>query len=132
MNTKVVDCSALAAVVFAEPEAKAAAAHLVGAILHAPTLLPYELASAARRKAQKHPDHREAVGKALSAALMLPIFLHAVPGKEVWELALRTKLTTYDASYLWLALDLACELVTLDDKLQTAAAAPGAVRDQAG
>jgi predicted nucleic acid-binding protein len=38
----------------------------------------------------------------------------------VVELALRTGLTTYDASYLWLARDLAIELVTLDRQLAEA------------
>jgi predicted nucleic acid-binding protein len=124
MNTKVVDCSALAAVVFAEPEAREVAPRLDGAILHAPTLLPYELANAARNKTLRRPGEKEAIGSALSAALMLPIFLHAVPAKEVWELALRTNLTTYDASYLWLARHMQADLVTLDKEL-AAAATPG-------
>ena len=38
-----------------------------------------------------------------------------------WSWPMRTGLTTYDASYLWLARDLGVELVTLDRQLAEAA-----------
>jgi len=40
---------------------------------------------------------------------------------EVIDLALTTRLTTYDASYLWLARQLDADLVTLDTRLGRAA-----------
>lgn len=40
---------------------------------------------------------------------------------EVIELARETGLTSYDASYLWLALHLKGELITLNKKLMNAA-----------
>jgi predicted nucleic acid-binding protein len=40
----------------------------------------------------------------------------------VVEIALATRLTAYDASYLWLARELGAELVTLDGALERAAA----------
>jgi predicted nucleic acid-binding protein len=44
-----------------------------------------------------------------------------VDHKAVVDLALQTGLTTYDASYLWLAKDLGVVLVTLDRQLAAAA-----------
>jgi predicted nucleic acid-binding protein len=59
-----------------------------------------------------------------------PALLSALPGlaaetldvdqDAVVRLAVQTGLTTYDASYLWLANDLGIELVTLDRRLATA------------
>ena len=44
------DCSALAALIFEEPAGDEAATMLLDRALHAPTLLPYELASVATKK----------------------------------------------------------------------------------
>ena len=44
-----------------------------------------------------------------------------VDHQAVVNLALQTGLTPYDASYLWLARDLAIELITLDRRLAAAA-----------
>ena len=46
----VADCSVLAALLFAEPQAEDAATLLQQRAVHAPNLLPYELASVARKK----------------------------------------------------------------------------------
>ncbi len=48
----------------------------------------------------------------------------AVDHDAVVALALTTGLTTYDASYLWLARQLGAELVTLDRQLDAAAVKP--------
>ena len=50
MPVKVVDASALGALVFAEPEAEDMAGALSTAKLIAPTLMPYELASICLKK----------------------------------------------------------------------------------
>ena len=47
----------------------------------------------------------------------LAIQLLAVDHLEVIDLAARARLTTYDASYLWLARKTGGELVTLDKRL---------------
>ena len=50
-------------------------------------------------------------------ALQLPLTRVAVPGLEVLVLAMKTGLTAYDASYLWLAQSRDIELISLDRKL---------------
>jgi len=77
MPVKVIDASALAAVVFDEPDAD----RVIDAIDDSSLVPPYLLE---------------------------------------FELAIGTRLTTYDASYLWLARALRCELVTLDRRLSAA------------
>ena len=52
-----------------------------------------------------------------------PIQAHDVDSREVVLLAERMRLSAYDASYLWLARRLNCELVTLDTDLAAAAVA---------
>ena len=49
------------------------------------------------------------------------IELHAVRYIGVVQLALEKRLSTYDASYLWLARSMAIPLVTLDQRLRQAA-----------
>lgn len=51
----------------------------------------------------------------------MSIAQHDVQVLETIELARRTGLSAYDASYLWLARHLGAELVTLDAKLANAA-----------
>jgi predicted nucleic acid-binding protein len=55
--------------------------------------------------------------EAFSSLNALSIALERINLAEAIALAERTKLSFYDASYLWLALALDAELVTLDDKL---------------
>ncbi len=85
--------------------------------MYAPLLLAYELASIARRKAAAYPENLETLEQALTAALMLPIHWSDVNHLAVLRLALDTKLTTYDASYLYLAHALAIPLATFDRQL---------------
>jgi len=47
----------------------------------------------------------------------------AIDHDDVLDLAARTGLTAYDASYLWLARQLGADLVTLDRQLERAATA---------
>ncbi len=58
MRIKVVDASALAAILFGEPEAEAIAKTLVDARLVAPTLLTFELANVCVIKARRNPEQR--------------------------------------------------------------------------
>ena len=121
--TKVVDASALAALLFGEPEAEAVAVRLDGARLIAPSLLAFELANVCLVKCRRHSDHREALFAGLGLRSRLGVEEIAVDHASIVELALETGLTVYDASYLWLARRLGAELVTLDKALDAAARA---------
>jgi predicted nucleic acid-binding protein len=120
MGVKVVDASALGAMVFGEPDAPAVAKELTGSVLVAPHLLWFELASIALKKATLHSDRIEQIREAFRMAGRLAIELLAVDHLEVVDLAAKSRLTTYDASYLWLARKTGGELVTMDKRLRKA------------
>jgi predicted nucleic acid-binding protein len=122
MPVKVVDASALGALIFAEPEGPEMVARLMGATLTAPALLPFEMASICIRKAQRHPEQRDMLLAALDVFRRMEIPAVGVDVRDVVRLAEDTGLTAYDASYLWLARLLNAELVTLDPDLAEAAA----------
>jgi len=116
----VVDASAVGAIAFGEPEGPALAAHLEGETLLAPTLLDYEVASIAWKKARAHPESTAQIQAALDAASRLRIQRVPVPAVDLLRVARETKLTVYDAAYLWLARTRDAELVTLDRRLADA------------
>jgi predicted nucleic acid-binding protein len=118
---KVVDASALAALLFGEPEADAIAEQLADARLVAPSLLAFELANVCLIKARRHPELRQALMAAFRLRRRLGVEEAAVDLDEVLGVATEAGLTAYDASYLWLAEALGAELVTLDRALETAA-----------
>ena len=124
MAVKVVDASALAALLFGEPEAEAIAARLDGARLVAPSLLGFELANVCLIKARRHPEQREALTAAFRLRTRLGVKEAPVDHDGTLEVAAATDLTAYDAGYLWLARQLGAELVTLDRQLAEAAALP--------
>jgi predicted nucleic acid-binding protein len=113
----VVDASALGAVAFDEPEGPEIEAHLQGETLVAPALIDLELISIALKKVRRGEAPLIKVAALLAVALRLPIEKVTVPGDEVFALAERTGLSSYDASYLWLARSRDIELVTLDRQL---------------
>lgn len=121
MTVKVIDASALAALAFGEPEGLALRAELSGGRYLAPTLLPFELSSVAWKKIRREPEREAHWLACLRNALALPIRLVALPPDAVVQLALRTRLTTYDAAYLYLARRLSIPLITLDVRLRAAA-----------
>ena len=121
MPVKVVDASAIGALVFGEPEAEKVSATLSGATLVAPALLPFETANIAVKKIRRHPEQRAALLAAHALVDRLPVDLVAVDSAAVVGVAEETGLTAYDASYLWLARELRSELVTLDAALHAAA-----------
>jgi predicted nucleic acid-binding protein len=124
-GAKVVDASALAALVFSEPEADSVAGRLEGVRLVPPSLLGYELANVCLVKMRRSPGQREALRTAYGLAQRLRIETFAVDHADVLELAEATGLTAYDASYLWVARRLGAELVTLDRELAAAIPQPG-------
>ena len=124
MAAKVVDASALAALVFGEEEAEMVAQRLQGAELAAPSLLPFELTNVCCKKRRAHPEHAEAFLEGLRLSSRMGIHLVGVDNEGVLSLAEASGLTSYDASYLWLSRRLGGELVTLDHTLERAARDP--------
>jgi predicted nucleic acid-binding protein len=121
MPVRVVDASALGALVFGEPKAEEIAKRLGDSPLAAPALIWFELASICLRKIKAHPAQRDQILTAFLMAGKLAIKIVEVDHWAVVNLADETGLTTYDASYLWLARHLTGELITLDGKMQRAA-----------
>ena len=121
-DVKVVDTSALAAILFGEPEAEAVVARIGEARLVAPTLLAFELANVCLVKCRRHPGQREKLLSAFDLRDRFAIEETAVDHAEALALAEAVSLTVYDASYLWLARRLGIPLVTLDKALERAAA----------
>jgi len=120
MPVKVVDASAIAALLFGEPDGEAIAARLSDARLVAPTLLSFELANVYLTKSRRYPDKRAALTAAFRLRHRLGVEEVNVDQDGALELAIATDLTSYDASYLWLARRLGAELVTLDRQLAKA------------
>jgi predicted nucleic acid-binding protein len=116
----VVDCSVLAALLWAEPAAGDAAALLAGKALHAPALLSYELANVARSKCRSGVP-AEAARAGLQALADQRVVLHDTPALDNFDLAQSLGLSAYDAAYVWLAAALKAPLVTFDQRLAEAA-----------
>lgn len=123
MPVKVVDASAVAALLFGEPDAEAIAKRLGDARLVAPALLSFELANVCLLKTRRHPDQELALIAAFGLRVRLGIEEIAIDHERALKLAATTGLTAYDASYLWLAQELDADLVTLDRQLAKAAVA---------
>jgi predicted nucleic acid-binding protein len=114
MPVIVVDASALGALVFGEPRAEEISARLSGAQMVAPALLWFELASICMKKINAHPQLLNHLFDAFLLALHLPIEVIEVDQEQTVKIAIQTGLTTYDASYVWLAREVNGELITLD------------------
>ena len=117
----VVDCSVLSALLFEEPARDEALRCLSGKTLHAPSLLDHEIVSVALKK-RKSGWPAESIDLALADYAVHSIELHRTADVVAqYSLAIRYKLSAYDAAYLWLAAELRAPLVTFDEKLATAA-----------
>jgi len=121
MPVRIVDASALGALVFGEPKAEEIARVLGESPLAAPALIWFELASVCLRKIKAHPAQKDQILRAFRLAGKLSIQIIEVDHGAIVNLADETGLTTYHASYLWLARHLQGEVVTLDRKMQRAA-----------
>lgn len=118
--TKVIDASALAAVLFAEASDHLVAARLLDCDLVAPVLLDFELVNVCVSKMRRAPADRDKLLAGYRMRQTLMIETMNVDHAEVLALAQHTGLTGYDASYLHLARMLEVELVTLDRQLADA------------
>src|SRR2546423_15280143 len=122
MPDKVVDASALAALIFGEPDAQIVEARLAGYRLVAPTLLPFEMSSVCLKKLRSNPAERDAILARFAKLPTFPVELYPVDPAATVEAAELLSLSVYDASYLLLARQMQAELVTLDAELAGAAA----------
>jgi predicted nucleic acid-binding protein len=118
---KIVDASAVAAILFEEPERDDVVGRLAGLELHAPFLLAHEIASVCTKKARQNAQNEIRYLRAAEYLDRLNIQFHEIDVRAVAELALRHKLSANDASYLWLARELVLDLVTLDRNLEEVA-----------
>lgn len=121
MTAKVVDASAVVALLFDEETRDAVVARIAGSDLIAPGLLPYEIGNACIKKIKARPGETNALLRAMRAYELMAIQEVDADMDGVAALARETGLTFYDSAYLWLARGLDAELVTLDDKLAKAA-----------
>jgi predicted nucleic acid-binding protein len=118
MVASVADASVLAALIFEEPRADEAERLIGTASLFEPALLASELASVCRKKAQRHVDLQAQLLASLEIGLSMDIEWVEVDHVAVVETALVTGLTTYDATYLWLARILQAPLLTFDEQMK--------------
>jgi predicted nucleic acid-binding protein len=119
---KVVDASAVAALLFVEGEADFIAREFGDADLIAPALLDFEVANVCLKKIRTRHAERETLLQAFAQLREMAITTVDIAHDEALELADRTGLSVYDASYLWLALEMNADLVTLDSRLAAVAA----------
>jgi predicted nucleic acid-binding protein len=119
---RVVDASALGALLFGEAEGGLVAARLRGARLLAPALLPFEVANVCLEKMRRYPEQRSALIDSFGMLDRMTIDVFEGDHGEVLALAERAGLSAHDASYLWLARRMRAELLTLDRRLDAAAA----------
>ncbi|MFI4914479.1 MAG: type II toxin-antitoxin system VapC family toxin [Steroidobacterales bacterium] len=117
MAAKIVDASALAAVLFNEPAADQVVAQLLDATLLAPPLIEYEIGNTCWKKCRRHPELEEPLRIAFLSLRKLELQLHDVDAARVLKLANELRITYYDASYLWLARQLDAPLISLDHAL---------------
>jgi predicted nucleic acid-binding protein len=120
MSVRVIDASALGALVFGEPKADKISKTLSDEPMAAPPLIWFELASICLKKMKAHPSQNIVILEAFKLARRLNIEMIEVDHLAVVELAEETGLTTYDASYIWLTLEVKGGLITLDAKMNRA------------
>ena len=124
----VIDASALAAVLYDEPEAPAVLACCESELM-APGLLPYEMAGICRTKMLRRPEEAQRLLDCHRSLSQVGVRLMEPDWDGLPQLAQRWALSVYDAAYLQLALREGAALVTLDARL--AAAADAAAADAA-
>jgi len=117
----VCDASVLVAMAFGEPASAQAHALTRSRRLLAPHLLRYETAQVAARNCRVAGDRADLVAQAYIASLRIPVRLVHPSWPAVLDLARRTGLSAYDASYLQIAQALSIPLATLDKRLARAA-----------
>src|SRR5690606_929211 len=119
MRGTVVDASAVAAVLFDEPDAAPVDASVRGRLL-APTLLRYELASVATTRLIRHPHQARSIQQRYELLDRRDLHSFEPEWHALHGLVSRCSLSAYDAAYLQLALARDAALITLDARLAAA------------
>ncbi len=119
MVATVVDASAVAAVLFDEPEGAPVVSSIIGKLI-APTLLRYELAGVCTTKCVRHPARALEIQRRYELLDDLAVKYFEPDWPPLPVLARRWALSAYDAAYLQLALTKRAALVTLDARLAAA------------
>jgi len=119
MNAVVVDASAIAAVLFDEPEGGPVRASVSGRLL-APGLLRYELTNVCLAKIRRFPGRAGEIEARHALVDALDLHLYDPQWQELPRLAQRWSLSVCDAAYLQLALRSRAPLITLDAGLARA------------
>jgi predicted nucleic acid-binding protein len=117
----VIDASALGAILLDEPEADEIVRRIAGQRLAAPNLIGFEIANLFATRIRREPERQAAYLELLDVFADFRIEQMDVDLHGVLRLAIATRLTAYDAAYLWLARHLGAPLVTLDARLAAAA-----------
>jgi len=118
MAVRVVDASAIGAMLFGEPDGPWVHRMISGPTLVVPAIFHFELGNTCWTKLRRHPgDADELLGAWLDWNAQPPVAAMAVDLVHTMQLARDNSLTFYDASYLWLAQDRAADLISLDGQL---------------
>jgi len=91
-----------------------------GRELIAPDLLFHEIGNVCVKKIRRQPEREAELIEMYELAFDLNIQSSAVDHHAAMRLAIEYGLSAYDASYLWLAIELGVDLITLDRRLQQA------------
>jgi predicted nucleic acid-binding protein len=121
MADKVVDASAICALIYDEPLAQDVLARISSGRLLAPSLLALEAANVCVTKLRTHRGSEDKILKLFAVFSTLSIAVSDPPMDLVVQAAYEQSLSAYDASYLVLAREHNAVLVTLDKRLMTAA-----------
>jgi predicted nucleic acid-binding protein len=124
--TRVVDASAIAALLFNEDAALWVQDETFRELLLAPELIHFELGNLCWKKMRRSPEQADALLQNwLNWNVSPPVTLIDVYLAGTMHIAHGHNLTFYDASYLWLAHDRTADLISLDAKLVRAARSLG-------
>jgi predicted nucleic acid-binding protein len=123
---RVVDASAIGAMLFGEPDGPWVHGLISGPTLIVPAMFHVELGNTCWTKLRRHPGESDALLNAwLDWNAQPPVAVMAVDLTGTMQIAREHKLTFYDASYLWLTRDRLADLISLDGKLVRAARSLG-------
>jgi predicted nucleic acid-binding protein len=130
---RIVDASAIGAVLLVEPEASWVHAQTEGMELLAPVILPFEVGNLCWKRSRLSPSDAENVVAVWAAwSSSLPVRLVMPSAVHTLRLAYETGLTFYDASYLRVAQEHAAAIVSLNARLVRTARDLGVVAPSPG
>lgn len=98
-----------------------------GTVLHAPSVLPYEIVPAMQKASRRKRLTDDGAQRGFDLIETLPLEIHTVPAdpRRIWTFAAEHGVNAYDAAHLELALRLNLPLATTDAKLATSAQSAG-------